>query len=81
MNTSFKGLSPLFDLFKGGGGEGGYPHRYQGRGIGGVFSGRGIRKTPYVIMGGVCVSLDYTSKVIRTYQHDMMTDVNNLLGQ
>jgi len=31
-----KGLSPLYDIKKGEGGEGGYPHGSQGGGMGGV---------------------------------------------
>jgi hypothetical protein len=42
-----RGLSPLFDHLKGEGGEGGYPHRYQGRGIGG-YKGGGDKKNPPV---------------------------------
>jgi len=42
-----RGLSPLFGHLKGEGGEGGYPHRYQGRGIGG-YKGGGDKKNPPV---------------------------------
>jgi hypothetical protein len=40
-------LCPLFDIYKGEGGEVGYTHRYRGGGIGGIYGGC-ITKTPPV---------------------------------
>jgi len=34
-----KALCPLFDIYKGEGSKGGYPHRMEGRGIGGYYMG------------------------------------------
>jgi len=46
VNTLQRGLSGVFDLFKGGGGEVGYPHGSKGGGYGGCFPGGGIKKPP-----------------------------------
>jgi len=40
-----RGLSPLFGHSEGEGGEGGYTHRHQGRGMGGVYR-EGVKKNP-----------------------------------
>jgi len=63
VNTLQKGLSPLFDIYMGEGGEGGYPHGSKGGGMGGIYRG-GVKKNPYVIIGGEGVYLIYPNKVI-----------------
>jgi len=58
-----KGLSPLYDIKKGEGGEVGYPHGSQGGGMGGVYRG-GDKKNPQQKMGGEGVCLTYPKEVI-----------------
>jgi len=55
VNTLQRGLSPLFDIYMGEGGEGGYPHRYRGRGIGGYKGGGGYKKPLCNYRGVGCV--------------------------
>jgi hypothetical protein len=50
-----RGLSPLFDIYKEEGREGGYPHGSKGGGMGGVY-GEGVNKNPPVnYEGGGCM--------------------------
>jgi hypothetical protein len=58
---------PPFLTIIGGGRGGGIRPPISGEGYRGVFTGRGITKTPYVIMRGEDVSLIYTSNVMRSY--------------
>jgi len=44
------------------GGEGGYPHGSKGGGMGGVYRG-GVKKNPYVIIGGEVVYLIYPNNI------------------
>jgi len=54
-----RALCPLFGVYKGEGGEGGYPHGSKGGGMGGVYRG-GDKKTPRNYRG--CVSMFDISK-------------------
>jgi hypothetical protein len=62
-----EGIIPPYTIKKGGGERGGIPPGDVGEGYRGVFSGRGITKTPQQKMRGEDVSLIYTSNVMRSY--------------